>query len=510
MRLGSRAFLAVVLVSGALIAVLYTAPQFIIGYLGMPRRFHALPGKLQVVYDHAMPPNTIPLSQMMRELSAQPGFTEAFLAQIQGGPKKSGTALLTPDLVDHLRNLIVGKDWSGLDRFPGWTMGQISPTVGALSHVMNPGKVPLPKFLDTGSFALDTGGTIADFRQPAPPSAPTPIVDLGYSITKGDVQTGTQTEHNESQRLADVLNRLAANGLDGVPVANVFWNNERMPSTPEELIDDLIQTGHTVTVTDSRYVANFGQMHYRGHDVMMPFFLNSQILVPGTNRPLLIPASHAEYEWHIRGPLLNAELSFFFAIDGKAEFRTNDTRNQTWVMGRDAHTYTGADAVEVTRLSAAVVRKYMRLHRAHPAVPFEGYYAFGVCQDVVAAIELKMTGRATLFPNTADDRFFSGPDADPRDAEIDSLILRLPKDRAGKPPAVERIFASLPIGSSDADLAAVTIPGLGADLVAVHDAWQAGTLKRTQSPWIRRLEYAAVVLAIIASLVYGFTRRRRS
>ena len=31
------------------------------------------------------------LSQMMRELSTQPGFTEAFLAQLEGGKQRGGS-----------------------------------------------------------------------------------------------------------------------------------------------------------------------------------------------------------------------------------------------------------------------------------------------------------------------------------------------------------------------------------------------------------------------------------
>ena len=31
----------------------------------------------------------------------------------------------------------------------------------------------------------------------------------------------------------------------------------------------------------------------------MPFWVNSQIVVPGTKRPLLVPVSHAEYEWFV-------------------------------------------------------------------------------------------------------------------------------------------------------------------------------------------------------------------
>jgi hypothetical protein len=129
--------------------------------------------------------------------------------------------------------------------------------------------------------------------------------------------------------------------------------------------------------------------------------------------------------------------------------------------------------VEVTRLAGEMVMAYAHQHRDRPRMPFGGYYGLGVCQDLVAAIELKMTGKATLFPNTSDGALFD----DARDGEINELIKRLPKDRAGRPPGVERIFGSLPTS----DLAGVSIPGLGADLVAVHQAWKDGTLERTQS-----------------------------
>jgi hypothetical protein len=459
-----------------------------------------------------MPPNTVSLAAMMRELSARPGFTQALLTELEGGRGKRGGALLTPDLIDHLRELIVGKDWEGLDRFPGWTMGEITPSVGALSRIAADAdsaqaKQALTRYLDVGPYGFDSEGPI-DLREPSPLPGFTVegiVSTLGDSVTRGDGPSGLAPEHSESQRLADTLNRLAANGLDGVKRTEAVWNDERSPATPEDLIDAIMQTGQTVSVTDSRYFANFGHLHYKGQDVMMPFFVNAQVVVPGTDRPLLVPVSHAEYEWHIRGPRLNADVAFYFGIDGKAQFRTMDELDQTWVMRRDAHTYYQADAVEVTRLAGRMAQTYLRLHLAHPALPFGGYYALGVCQDVVAAIELKMTGAATLFPNTADDRFFT----DPRDAEINALIERLPKDRAGKPPAMERVFASLPVGDSDAELARVSIPGLGADLVAVHDAWTAGKLKRTVSRRATLVRIVAGLLAIAVAWALGWRLWRR-
>jgi hypothetical protein len=233
---------------------------------------------------------------------------------------------------------------------------------------------------------------------------------------------------------------------------------------------------------------------------MMPFYINTQIIIPGTNRPLLVPVAHAEYEWHIRGPLVNADVSFYFGIDGKAKFRTMDSLDQAWVMKRDAHTYTGADAVEITRLSGAMIAAYMRLHQAHPDLPFGGYYTLGVCQDVIAAIELKLTGKATLFPNTAEDSYFTNP----ADAEVNALIRSLPKDRSVKP-SVDRVFASLPVGSSDAELATLTIPGLAPDLIAVREAWNNGTLERSRPSWF------FILIAAIVSIgaVFALTRMRK-
>src|SRR6202789_3307867 len=87
-----------------------------------------------VVPEEPMPAHTVLLSQMMRELSATPGFTDALLAQLDKDGKK-GPALMTPALLKRLRELILGKDWQGLDRFPGWTMREINPTVRVVGHV---------------------------------------------------------------------------------------------------------------------------------------------------------------------------------------------------------------------------------------------------------------------------------------------------------------------------------------------------------------------------------------
>jgi len=273
-------------------------------------------------------------------------------------------------------------------------------------------------------------------------------------------------------------------------------------ATPEALVQALMETGHSVIVADARYFANFGHFHYKGQDVMMPFFVNPQIGIPNTKhafgplRSLLVPVSHAEYEWEIRGPKVNADVSWYFGIDGKAEFRTMDTLDQPWVLGRHAHEYRNADAVEVTRQVGRMSVAYAHEHLARPELPFGGYYALGVCQDSVAAIEKKMTGKVTLFPNTAEAALFD----DARDAEVNALIQAIPKDRTGAPPEPERIFGSLPT----TDLQAITIPGLPDDLEAVHLAWHDGTLVRTTPWWVEALLWTA---AVVLGVVVLFARR---
>jgi len=474
-----------------------------------------------VVPQTPMPPNTILLSQMMRQLSAQPGFTNKLLDQLNKGGN-TGPAFLTPKLIDELRKRILGNDWQGLDRFPGWTMRAINPTVRVVGHfagkdqkledasAVHPG-APLSaaqakQYLDLGPYALDQAETVSlDQPSTLPPFTTDGIVTaLGAGVTRGDGPNDLAPEHAESQRLADVFNRLAAYKLGNVQPFTVT-TGDRSSTTPEQLLTALAAEGATITVDDARYFANFAHLHFNGEDVMAPFFIDSGLIVPNSrNRHLLVPVSHAEYEWHIRGPKINADVSYYFGIDGKAEWRTMDTLDQPWVLKRNAHEYTGAQAIEVTRLAGLMTVAYLHLHAAHPTLPFGGYYALGVCQDGVSAIERKLTGNVTLFPNTADAALFN----DTRDAEINALIAAIPKDRDGAHPGPARIFGSLPVApaaNQSEPFAAITIPGFAADLNLTYAAWRNGSLTHSHS----HVFYIALGIGLLIA-AYIIVRNRRT
>ncbi len=150
---------------------------------------------------------------MMRELSDRPGFTNALLAKLNDSGK-NGPALMTPALVNRLRELILGKDWQGLDRFPGWTMRVISPTVSVIESAV--GKkdkdtaAQVKGFIDLGPYAIDKAETVSlDGPSTLPGFSTNGIVsELGAGVTYGDGPNAELApEHAESQRLADVLNR---------------------------------------------------------------------------------------------------------------------------------------------------------------------------------------------------------------------------------------------------------------------------------------------------------------
>jgi hypothetical protein len=459
-----------------------------------------------------LPPNTVLFSQMMREVSATPGFADAMLAHVND-VEKNGPALMTPRLVRRLKRMILGRDWQGMNRFPGWTMRALNPTANLAERMIKrrqngaDGTVEEPatkstsesleeakKWVDVETYPLDKEVTISLDGPSTLPGFSTADVmtNLGGGVTVRDGADPVRAPmHPESQRLVNVLNRVSLNGMEGSAIATATIGGKNA-TTPEALIQALMDTGHTVVVRDGRYFANFGHFRFHGQEVIMPFWLNMQMLVPGTVRPLLVPASHAEYEWEIRGPKINADVSWFFGVDGKAEFRTMDSLNQAWVLGRYAHEYRGADALEVTRLIGRMTVAYAHQHIRRPELPFGGYYPLGVCQDAVAAIEKRMTGQVTLFPITADTSLFD----DPRDEEVNALMRATPNDREGGLVEPERVFGSLPT----TDFHAVTIPGLAADLEATHNAWENGSLVRTPT-WVGKLTAQLISAAVLITLV---------
>ncbi|WP_137140791.1 hypothetical protein [Azospirillum brasilense] len=444
----------------------------------------------------------LPVSQVMAELARNPDFVEALYRRLGRDPKAGG--ILGPDEIKRLREMILGKDFEGLDRFPGLTVQGMGRSVRLAGAVMDrSGDDGLaPEAATAGEAVEEELGIPAAGTPPAPDAYLRP---LGFGLEVGDrVDPALAERYADGLRLAELLNRLSLNPPDGGERHRVALDGQtdgQTLDTPRALMEALVRSGHDVEVRDSRYFANFGDLIYQGRDVLTPFWIDTQLPVPGTDRNLLVPVSHSQHELVVRGPVVNADLSFYFGIDGQAVFRPSVTRDQAWVMGRVAHRYRGEEAMEVIRLAGAILRAYDAVKRRHPELPFGGYFALGVCNDVNAMIELRMRGETTLFPLTLDPQFFTD------EGEVGRLAEALPLDsrwRAAADP--RRILGSLPVE----DLAALPLPSLREDLEKVRAAWESGRLPRSDIGDLALL--GAVAAGILAAGLWSARRwsvRRR-
>lgn len=448
-------------------------------------------------------------SQVMQRVSAQPEFRERVLQGIREIPRFG--EILSPDMVQRLRVLILGKEWQRVDHFPAMTVAALNRSVDAASSMAGKASKPLAPadLLDTAEYPLGKAETI-DLDHPAttPSYADDPDTaqkQIGFNLTMGDgPDPKLAPMHAASRQLAAVLNRLAMNRATA-PDAIAVLDGQRF-SDGESLMRELDRSHHKVEITDDVYFANFGHLHDGGREVMMPFWIDTQIAVPASRRSLLLPVSHAEYELHIRGPKWNADVSFYYGIDGKAEFRTMDSLNQSWVMHRTLVGYgEPQDTTHVVRLLSSAVRVYYGVRLANPELPFGGYYRLGVCQDVGAALELILQGRTFLFPITHDRAFFPrNASSDPRDQEFLTAFDTIPSDRGSEMPPVYRVLGAVPTTEYND----ILIPGLGSDLHRVELAYAMGLTQRTH-PLLTLLLLIAGVVALVTIAAWWLWRERR-
>ena len=201
----------------------------------------------------------------------------------------------------------------------------------------------------------------------------------------------------------------------------------------------LLAEGHAIEVRDRRYYANFGHLRYEKagtrYDVTTPTRVNTGITLPD-GRPLIVPASHSELDFSIRGPRVNTELSFYFGVSGAIGFRPFDTRDMDWVGGRTVGTWTGLDAAKLLDRAGWVRRELMAKAKA-AGLPMGGYGPLGDCNDADALV----TGSAP-YPMLRDPKYDQGG------TEIDRSSARLPYDLEGRPDP-QRIWDSRPFENPD-------------------------------------------------------------
>jgi hypothetical protein len=185
-------------------------------------------------------------------------------------------------------------------------------------------------------------------------------------------------------------------------------------------------------VRDRRLYANFGDLRFEAggvrRDVATPTLSDTGLVLP-SGRRLAVPMTHSELDISVRGPRVNAELSWFFGVDGRAAFRAYDTADQAWVGGRTVRTWTGLSAARILDKAALVARQLEAMALA-ARLPMGGYGPLGSCNDAHAFV----TGVAPYGMIRDPRRYRSG-------GPLDSLSSGLPYDIA-QPADPRRIWES--------------------------------------------------------------------
>ncbi|MBI4423012.1 MAG: hypothetical protein HY554_04765, partial [Elusimicrobia bacterium] len=367
------------------------------------------------------------LPELARALQDDPETLEALIARLEdkaGQAGGFGLPSLPPQERARLVAALRSADPAALAGFPTMSVGTLKTFIRGLARKAGP---VAEKPEAPGTVPLELPG------EPKAPPEGAFLKHVGGNLYYGDQsKTTPETAHGDNAALAAALNRLSLNASSSGELAVSF--DGRSFSSVHGLVAHLAATGHAVAVKDKRFFANFGDLWYREggklKPVATPLTLATGIRIRG--REVAVPVSHTHLEINIRGPRVNADLTYFLGVDGSSTFRPWATQDQEWVDGKTAKTFTGDRALELIG-RMAVMRRELREKVARHGLPLGGYGTLGACSDVHAMI----LGEP-VYPLIRDPRYFHDGMA------IDAWAAALPVDGDG-PPDPRRVYDSLPV-----------------------------------------------------------------
>ncbi|MBL4848960.1 MAG: hypothetical protein JKY65_25840 [Planctomycetes bacterium] len=280
-----------------------------------------------------------------------------------------------------------------LNTFPGWNIPDVGKGLRGELSQLPPGTATRP----TPTRVSETLGIpVADQSKPKNVLEP-----LGHGVYRGDIYDPKKLErYPDSNRLAELLNRLSLNGTGWVT------HQGTTVRSAAGLLDLLRKQEHTVEAFDRRSIANFSGLYFKApgetkyREVVAPVWLDTLRPVPGKSHTLLVPATHSEMVFAIRGPLVNADVAFYLGIDHQATFRPTAWLRPSWTGSKTLRSFKGKDAISAASAASWVRRNLTRLtaDRRLMELRSKAYGQLGVCNDATALIEGRMGLKATHWP----------------------------------------------------------------------------------------------------------------
>lgn len=371
------------------------------------------------------------------QLEKLTALAEAKLAEmLPAGPLRDALAA-------QLKGIIADGDLRGIERFPTLPLRALAglrPLLG-----LAPPSAPRPEKVVSGNLRQQLGACDGARRQPTPLSEAMPTVRRGHFADLA--LTPCQATHSE--RLAQLLTSLAADN------GSALRYDGKTISTPRELFEALLSSGHSIEVRNERVYANFiGLVARDGSgadvDVVWPAWLDTGVEL-ADGRSLTVPMGHSHHAWRISGKHVNARVMFYLGVDG-AGFWAQTQGRPAWTglkvryaAASDESDEAIANVLKTVEVASAYLRRIHVERATHAAkLPADGYGYLGVCNDSTAVIEHQTWGTITTFPLV---RAAELDQAAPLSDGLDATLAALPHDADVAPAraeALRRIFEMTP------------------------------------------------------------------
>lgn len=255
---------------------------------------------------------------------------------------------------------------------------------------------------------------------------PTPISERllpGLCFGKGGLKcTHTKREGIEHRLICLLLNKLSHNyyklsrkkTLDDcfVVICGV-----KKCYFPEQLLQALVDCGHTIEVCPRVMTTNFGiQLCVKEEDgsytsIPTTLFLSTGIERPSDGKSAYFGAPHGGMDVRISGPIIGntkqAYLQFYVAISGLCCFHPDEDQDTPWVEKATlAEPYNHTDMIRAARMCALVAVTFNRI-ATELNLPFGGYGVLGMCNDSSTIIDFALRGKTNAYPLLSTGRYLS-------------------------------------------------------------------------------------------------------
>lgn len=228
----------------------------------------------------------------------------------------------------------------------------------------------------------------------------------------------TEREGLECRLMSVLLNKLSFNyhkmAHDETDTFEVIYNGVTC-THPDELVEQLMKTGHTVDCCPRCQVTSFGVKFCVKDDegwinIPVGIMLRSGFERYHDNRPVTFAAPHGGLDLYIRGPLVGSKnscaMQFYVAYKGLCAFHADqDIAGMPWIKKSSlAEPYDSKRTIRAVRM-AGLVSVACNTISTEMNLPFGGYGILGVCNDLSGVIDFSVNDKTSAYPLTSSGRY---------------------------------------------------------------------------------------------------------